>query len=260
MHSFHAYVDESGDEGFTFKDPPERASSEWFVISAVVARAETLPRVARKVKAAFDIVEGARQGAQAHFSRLPHEARTALVHEISRLPIRVVSICVNKRAMAEDHTLRGNRRLYFYACRFLMERVSWISRDYKKHGTGDGRCKLTFSRCKNLSYEEMTQYFQRLKSQNTTVSWDNLDTDGIKVQTHGESIWLKSADAVASGIAKAIELDRFGFCEDRFALAMKPITYSYNKRFISYGLKFFPQVPTPENNKANRYSWLASFR
>jgi len=36
--SFIAFIDEAGDEGFKFKDWPERASSEWFVLAACIVR------------------------------------------------------------------------------------------------------------------------------------------------------------------------------------------------------------------------------
>ena len=35
-HSFIAYIDESGDEGFSFAANPGQGSSHWFVISAAM--------------------------------------------------------------------------------------------------------------------------------------------------------------------------------------------------------------------------------
>jgi len=130
MHAFHAYIDESGDEGFIFKDPPERASSEWFVISACVVRAVNMPAIARQIHETLDQIEVNKR--IAHFSRLPHEAKVAFADCIGSKSIKTISICANKRVLQTTytHTLGSKRRLYFYLTRYLLERISWIARDY----------------------------------------------------------------------------------------------------------------------------------
>ena len=66
MHAFHAYIDESGDEGFVFRDYPGRASSEWFVLSACIVRVRNLPIIARQIRATLDRIEI--NGQVAHFA------------------------------------------------------------------------------------------------------------------------------------------------------------------------------------------------
>lgn len=258
MHAFHAYIDESGDEGFVFKEPPERASSEWFVLSACIVRATNMPVIARQISPTLNQVEI--KGRVAHFSPLPHEAKVALCECIGSKSVKTISVCVNKRDLAKahpQHTLASRRRLYFYATRFLVERISWIARDHRNPGGADHRCKLIFSRCKNLSYPNLAQYLDVLQNQSTAVAWSYLDLAATEVRQHSDSLWLKMADVVASGTYSALELNRFGGWEDRYILSMRRIMYRHQGRKCrSYGLKFFPDVPARKEN--GRYGWIAT--
>lgn len=126
---------------------------------------------------------------------------------------------------------------------------------------GDGRCKLTFAHCKNLSYENMGEYLGLLRAeQQTQIKWPHIDHEGIAVRPARDSIWLRAADCVASGIYRGLELSEYGFCEDRYGLMLKPIVYSRGANYLSYGLKLFPRVPEPEAERANRYGWLSQFK
>jgi hypothetical protein len=258
MHAFHAYIDESGDEGFVFRDHPVRASSEWFVLSACVVRTKNLPIIARQIKPTLDQIEV--DGRVAHFSRLPHDAKVAITECLGTKSIKTVSICVNKRALHEtyeNHTLGNRRRLYFYATRFLLERITWIARDYSGRGADDDRCKLIFSKCKNLSYEKMAKYLDELQNTNTQIAWPYIDLAATEVGQHNDSMWLRMADIVASATTSALELNRFGGWEDRYVLGMRKAMYRYRgKTCRSYGLKFFPSDPAESEN--GRYRWIAT--
>lgn len=152
-----------------------------------------------------------------------------------------------------------DRRLYRYAARLLLERISWIARDHSNPGEGNGKCKLIFSQVKSLSYEKLFEYFSVLQNSETQVSWPNIDTDNPKVMPHSDSIWLKAADAVCSGVTQGLELSRYGYCEDRFARTIKPVVYCNGQNYRSYGMKFFPGIPAEEPDRDNRYSWLSHY-
>jgi hypothetical protein len=262
MHSFHAFIDEAGDEGFNFRDAP-KGSSEWFVMSACVLRANRAPLAGRMFHETLDPIEDARK-APAHFRKLPHEARVALIAGIARLPIRAVSVCFDKRAVANS-TLISNRRLHFYAARLVLERISWIARDFHTPGHGNGKCSLTFSRCKNLSYSALGMYFEHLRAGRSNIAWEHIDTDRLKVLNHEQSVWLRAADAIASGVYQALELSNYGHCEDRFARMLRPIVYRNGTNYRSYGMKFMPRTPAPSAGtmvmeRDTRYSWVSLYQ
>lgn len=257
--SFHAFIDEAGDEGFKFLDFPSKGSSEWFVISAVVVRETRKLAAARDWGEFLKPIEDHRK-CPLHFRKLPHEAKVQACHALSTLPIRALSVCIHKPSLLKAEALAGNRRLHFYAIRFLLERLSWLVRDNSRPGEGDGRCSLTFSKCKGLSYENLEGYLQKIRRGDSKVAWDSLHTDKLKVLSHTESIWLKAVDVTASSTLNALELSHYGFCEDRYVSMLKPLIYNKNGNFLSYGMKIFPAVPEVQKERANRYDWLAQFK
>lgn len=258
-HSYHAYIDESGDDGFTFKPWPDRGSSEWFVVSACIVRDCKLSEASDKLNDLVLPVEHSRKS-PIHFAKLTHEVRVGIVHGLARLPMRVISICFNKMALPPGHTLEGNRRLYFYAVRYLLERISWFARENAQGTPGDGRCKLNFSHCRGLSYPELFAYLGRLQNDTTQIAWQHIDTSSCIIEAHDASVWLRATDCVASGFARALELTPQGFCEDRYARLLRPVVYAYQRRRWSYGLKITPFAPPVEKERDNRYEWLSLYR
>lgn len=260
-HSFVAFIDESGDDGFVFLDPPDRASSEWFVLSAAIVRAANELSAIRHVNEAISPIETQRKSPM-HFTALRHEQRIPITHRIANSAFKVITILVNKRTLGDAHGLNRGRRLYFYATRFLLERISWLARDSRIPNSGDGRTKLVFSKCKNLSYADLTSYLQLLRNgfdMQTEIHWPSIDYQTLEVRQHNELVGLKIADAVATGIRYAVELSPYGYCEDRHALTLKPVVYNRNGNYRSYGMKFFPNIPNIEPERGNRYAWIGNY-
>jgi len=176
--SFIAYVDESGDEGFVF-NADGNGSSRWFVLSAAVIRqTNDLQMVSclKEVRAilkkepkiplhfvdlkheqrVFAEEEGDLARKALHFADLKHEQRVPYIRRVGELPIRTVSVLVYKPLIAEPEKFQNTKYLlYRYATRLLLERVSWLGRDQRRPGEGDGFTEVIFSNRSNMSYEDM---------------------------------------------------------------------------------------------------------
>lgn len=162
--SFITYIDESGDEGFVF-NPDGSGSSRWFVLSAVVIRAvNDLQMVSclsevRKVLNREPLVP-------LHFVDLRHEHRVPYIRRVGALPMRTVSVLVYKPAITEPEKFQNTKYLlYRYATRMLLERVSWLCRDQRSEGEGDGFAEVIFSNRSNMSYEDIRTYLRLLLKQ-----------------------------------------------------------------------------------------------
>jgi hypothetical protein len=262
VNSFVAFIDEAGDEGFVFRPHPQQGSSQWFTLAACIMREKNRSAVMRKAKELLGPLEAMRK-APVHFMQLPHEQRVSVAHMLGTLSMRIVAVTVDKIAtsqLEDGHTLIGRRRLYFYYTRYVLERLSWITRDSRRQHEGDGFCKLIFSRAKSLSYDALKEYLDRLRRDNTVrIDWSAIDTGKIEVLVHEDSLGLRLADSVASGVQCAFELSRHGFCEDRYLRLMKEKFYRYNGRCLSYGLKINPQIPVADPQRDNRYGCLDWF-
>lgn len=236
--TFRAYVDESGDEGFVF----ERGSSKWFVLSAVVVRAsediemvKLLDSVNRKLN------KPPRK--PLHFSRLKHEQRVAYTSLVSQAKMQAASVLVHKPSITETANFRARYRLYFYICRYLLERVSWYCRDSRSgRDQGDGSCEVIFSNRSSISYQELREYFSWLKAGTTGVEidWSVVKSGQIRTLQHEARAGLQVADAIASSFFFAVEPSRYGHTEDRYARALKPVIYCRG-RYQGYGIKFWPR-------------------
>jgi len=216
--SFNAYIDEAGDEGFRF----ERQTPEWFIISAAITRTEndleTLSGILKPVRSLYRL--GDTQ--EIHFRKLTHEKKIPYVERIASAKVRSVTVAVHKPGIQEQETFQARNRLYFYACRFLLERVSWFCRDSfnpVKHA-GDGSIQLVFSKRKNLSYEELSGYLKKLHEQSTCsdirIDWERIKEDQIKAYSASQRMGLQIADAIASATYSALNKNDYGYTEERY--------------------------------------------
>lgn len=58
---------------------------------------------------------------------------------------------------------------------------------------------------------------------------------------HDKLAGLQAADAVASSLFYAVQPNRFGEAEDKYASLLRPTYYRNKQTTIGYGLKFWPE-------------------
>jgi hypothetical protein len=234
--SFVVYIDESGDEGLRFGG----GASGWFVLSAAITRKSTDLETVKLVDAVRAQL-GKAPGKPLHFRDLRHEHRVPFIDKIASAPLRVVTVLVHKPSILEPEVFQRSHLLYFYSVRHLLERVSWLCRDHRRDGDGDGTAEIVFSNRSGMSYEELRQYMQLLQERETSIDWSAIRCDQINAFTAGRRMGLQIADAVASGFFKAVEPSQYGHTEDRYARMLRPIVYNRERCFQGYGLKFWPR-------------------
>jgi Protein of unknown function (DUF3800) len=118
--SYIVYIDESGDDGFAFP-----GSSEWFVLSATAIGHEHHKSVLRRLEE--DLAKaGWQAGRSLHFKQLKHGHRVFLATQVAALAFTATSVLVHKPSLRGE--FQTSKRLYNYAVRLLLERVSWFCR------------------------------------------------------------------------------------------------------------------------------------
>lgn len=246
--TFTVYIDESGDEGFSFG----KGSSDWFVLSAVIIRKVDDLQSVELVK--YIRSQTGKKG-PLHFREMRHERRLPFVDTIAKAKLRAVSVLVHKPSLREPETFQERFRLYFYIVRYLLERVSWYCRDHKTHhDSGDGSAEIFFSNRKYMSYNELRDYLERLKKLDVRIEWSVIKTDQIKSYPASKRAGLQIADAVAGSFFFALE-PRHGFTEDRYAKMLKPVVYQRGGLYLGYGLKFWPREV---DSKSKDLEWVRS--
>ncbi len=177
---FVTYIDESGDEGFTFRDDGS-GSSRWFVLSAVVIRKQNDHQMVACLKATKEVL-GRNHAVPLHFVDLRYEQRIPFIRRIGALPIRTVSILVYKPIIREPEKFQSTKfLLYRYVTRMAMERVSWLCRDHRHSDGGDGYTDIIFSNRSNMSYEDIREYMRLLLRQSAD-SLDRVEIDPTVVE------------------------------------------------------------------------------
>lgn len=244
-HSFIAYIDESGDEGLSGKwREPGRGggSSHWLTIGATVWRLSRELDAVRWGTAILDQIPRQGKRKPLHFMELDHPQRIMAIKGICGKPLRITTVIANKTVIPAG-TYTERNQLYHYMCRYLIERISWLCRDYRPQvPEGDGRVKLVFSRKRTMNYQDFRDYVQHLHDMDepTEIHWPVIDIEGIDAYDHGSRIGLQLADLAVSGITAALEPDFYGNVECRFARSLKPRIYARNGNYMSYGTKMVP--------------------
>lgn len=242
--SFRVYVDESGDEGFVFK-PDGSGSRRWLVLSAVVVRRKN-DRSLVTLMADVRKLLGRAPKAQLHFSDLKHEQRVPYVRHIAANPLRTVSVLVHKPSIQEPEKFQAEKfLLYRYAARFLLERVSWLCRDHRSEGEGNGQVEIIFSNRSIMSYDELRAYLRLLKEQSdpmdVRIDWNVVAPEHVSAINHEQLAGLQVADAVASSLYYAVQPNRYGETEEKYAALLRPTFYRHKNKALGYGVKFWPE-------------------
>lgn len=239
--SYRVYVDESGDEGFIF-NPDGSGSSRWLVLSAVITRTSTDLETVKLVNRVRERL-GKPPRSPIHFRDLKHEQRVPFVREIAGAKLRTVSVLVYKPGLNEPESFQAEKyRLYRYAARYLLERVSWLCRDTHISGQGDGSAEIIFSNRSHMSYEDLRHYLCHLRDNcDTRIHWPSIDPQTVRAVNHEKLMGLQIADATATSLFYAVNVNRYGEVEERYARVLTPSFYRYRNTLIGYGLKFWPE-------------------
>lgn len=245
-HSFIAYIDESGDDGLSgrYRQAGARGgSSHWLSIGAVIWR---LSRDLDMANCARDIIAdlpNQKQGKPLHFKDLSHPQRVMATRHLVRQRFQTSVVMAYKPIIPEGIYVQKNQ-LYHYMTRYLLERVSWLCRDYRRHvPEGDGRVKIVFSRRGGMDYQDFQNYLNLLRNADDPeirIHWPVIDIAGVQAEDHGQRYGLQLADVAVSGLAAAVEYDLYGNLEPRFARSLRPRIYRRNGNYLSYGAKLVP--------------------
>ena len=241
--SFRVYIDESGEEGFVFH-PDGTGSSRWLILSAVVTRQENDLQVVRLMEKVRQLL-GRQPRQPLHFCKLGHPQRIVYAREIAQAQLRTASVLIHKPSIREPERFQSQKHLlYRYACRYLLERVSWLCRDHRKADAGDGRAEIIFSNRSQMSYDDLRNYLRKLCDDSNVltvnVDWSVVDPDFIRAVEHSQLAGLQVADAVASSLYAAINPNQYGDTEGRYAKLLLPTCYRHKGAVLGYGLKFWP--------------------
>ena len=259
MNRLVAYLDESGEEGFQFTTLPQKSSSEWFILSAVVHDLIDTQTIIDHYEK-FKTQTGKNTDWHFHFNKQKHDTRVGFLEHMAKLPVSSLSVIVHKPSIEKPENFKRPYYLYFYAAKILFERLSWLARDRQSivRPILSGRRGLTLTDLNNYLAVLREPKTRDLEMRNHSIHWPSLNMEGAEILPNKKLRCLQLADGVASGVAKAIERSKYGHTEHRYAKILKPITLQTNGSYLGYGLKFFPRL-SPDIRTRKELQWLSRF-
>jgi hypothetical protein len=199
-----------------------------------------------------------------HWKKLRHLEKKLFAERISGTKARLVVACVHKPSLVDREKFQYRYRLYFYAVRYLLERVSWCIRDeHRAHPEGDGKVGVAFSNRGGMNYEEMRGYLKRLKTmsesgQDVRIEWDHLDPRDVRAFPAGRLHGLQVADAVAGALYNGLEPVKTRSRMPDYAQVLIPRFYRHRGSAWGNGIKLVPREAAGLVAEDAELSWFGT--
>lgn len=260
-YDFLRYIDESGDEGFKFKE----GSSEWFILAGLITTVLDDPltiETVNEVKSEIDLPEKK----QLHWKKLHHLEKKYYATEIIKKKCHAVVIAVYKPEIIEREKFQGRYLLYFYTVRYLLERVSWCIRDLHNMNPQDkGLTKCIFSNRAGMSYEELKNYLKKLKGKSESghdirIDWNHIDPEHVVASASGKLKGLQLADAIAGAFYNGFESSKTAKQRPDYALILKPIVYRHKGVYWGNGFKIVPREALQIIENDVKWKWCKEYQ
>ena len=263
-YDYILYVDEAGDPGLKRVAPiDQNGASEWMVLSGVLVSKNNEESIISKIKSVPSLINSRTDNM--HFRKLSPTKKLTVCRELSTWPVRIFSICSNKRNMRgmQDAKPQANIvevRSWFYAWlfRLLLERVTyWVSRHGAKNLDHMPKLKIELSQRGGIRYLGMRHYLEWMKQtfasgvgalqDHGEIEFSVLDMSLISDFPHTERAGLQMSDWVASSVFKAIDVHHTKSIDLAPAEALIPRFARAPgwTRPAGYGIKLMPAWNSP---------------
>jgi hypothetical protein len=184
-----------------------------------------------------------------------HDRRLTACKAVAGRPniLRICSVVACKEHLGPPPPGWGQDVAYLYTLRFLLERLSWLSRD----GRGDGGLIYTLAQVRRFPKWKLREYEKRLAFTPTEISWEHLNASGGRIDQPSRVEFLQLADLAASATAAAFNPRQGdGTTNRQYITELAPVLYRPQpwSPITSYGLKMHPWNATTRA----AYPWAAA--
>ena len=228
MEKCFVLIDESGDLGIG-------RGTQWFVLTAVILK-ESDERLAReKLKMVRQ-----RLNIQKIHIRTIHDfnRRAYIASEISGLPFTTINVLIDTDKF-DSNKIPTPDIAYNYACRYLLEKVSWYLNDINCCAEVILSARGTKRDC------ELVEYIKRQLLETKHNNFEGGRILDVSAKPAGQWDCLEIADVCATSLFLAYEKNRWGFRMPCYQKVLKNHLWSRNNKVINHGLKYFTDDMKP---------------
>lgn len=253
---WHAYIDESGDRGWSPRPAnlpvgKQGGSSRIFALTAVLvpdgtqtAALATWDRVGLEI--------GRRPEDPIHWVNVkaPGQRAHLVGTVVSLAGVQTISVVLCKYHLPNAQGLRNVDRLYNWTLRLLVERISWFGQ-YR----GDV-VAMTFSQVQGMDPGKLHSYVDKLQEVETYIRWSALKLPA-RIDTPRNRRMLQVADTASGAVFAAFEKDPWGYSTREYVELLKPVIWRRPSRPLhADGLKY---GPWPDANCEAEHDWFQAF-
>lgn len=231
------YIDEAGDLGIG-------RGTQWFVLTAVIVNKENESKIRDimktiKRKLNLDII---------HFRKLrSFEQKAFVTNALSHADFEYVNVIVDTSKLSIEKLI-GKRDvftekpsviLYNHACRYLIERVSWLLRDTNRSA------EIVLSSRGTSRDGELINY---LNDKLLNYSWNEISNCFTGIYSKSADSWdmLQLADICATSMFYYHEINAYGFVTPCYTYKLSKSLYNRNGNVNSYGVKYYIEDMKPQ--------------
>jgi hypothetical protein len=220
-------------------------ASRWFFVSACIIRAAEGPRVSSYIEESKDRAwrnYGRTPPEILHWRNLKHPQKLAIAPIFSSRNYTQIIVGFWKSQLNRQRMLQDNEYFYRYACRLLLERVSWYVDDL------NGWVRIIFSNTRRFDLHTFRQYISALMREDNTQIRAVFDVGELRVSDANAVQLLSLPDNSLSAFANAFNPDNLDNLNYFYSPHVVPHLYSYQNRGIwRYGFKVMPHEITVAN-------------
>jgi Protein of unknown function (DUF3800) len=227
----HAFIDESGDDGFA------ALSSRWLVLGGYVMQEAEMNPVKGQIASAVKQIWNSSPPSHVHFVDCIHSKRKALLNLVQGINL-TCSVTAAHKASLSDSEIKHLKcpSLYCYTAKHLVERISWFARDRNE------KVRITFAQRSQISISDLKSYFYDVLKNRTypvhDIAFDHIDSMG-GIPANANAL-LQAADWITSAIGAGLNPDPYGQVELSYAEILWGKFWKRNGKFWSYGMKIIP--------------------
>lgn len=264
--AFHIFCDEFGDHAL------KKTASEWFILSAVVVSTRREPEVPEWVQR-INRHRRHWQGEPLHFAGLNERMKLRATRFLGKLPVRCFALLSHKRNILTYRNVRAERaadlRIYgddgtsftteprrklwypHIALKVLLERATEWCRLQGLRDYGEPRpVAITIAQRGGFYLDRFKIYLERDRRNFEMgtgtlpgfLAWSVVDLDLIGTAPANNVAGLQLADLVTGSFSRAVDEQRFGVCDRRFAynLGWRIARKGKARRFAGWGVTGLP--------------------
>lgn len=218
MNEYNVYIDESGDEGIN-------RGSKYFILTALLINKKQDLDISRCVDRIKEDIE-INIKEQLHWKLIKgYPNKLMIMARVSKENITIINIVIDTSMIRFIHSVD----IYNHFSGYLFERICWFMRD------NNAIANINISSRGNLERKKLIEF---LKNNNNKFNIDYKRINQIKIYPNSQKKLLQLADCCCSALGQALKYN-----DDRhrkYISYLKSKLYSYNGKYLGYGLKYVP--------------------